>query len=174
MSRSTHTYLPSELSCSHSPWGLNYLRDRLLFAGYTNPTVRATNGLTEISVCHELIADPRTITVTVDEGNAAKSQLLFDMKAPSGSLTANQSIINVPPLSTQMVTITGPVGKTVKVRFAGVGFVLESQFVIPGSSNYDFQFGACPAGQRVVTPQMYDFYVEDGSCAPVAILATFR
>jgi hypothetical protein len=72
-----------------------------------------------------------------------------------------------------MVTITGPIGAVVKVRFDGIAFVSETEFTIPGNGDYEYQLGACPAGQRVVTPQMFDFYVEDGSCSPVAVMVTF-
>jgi len=109
----------------------------------------------------------------VGENNVSRNQLLFDVQPSDAPLAANATEINVPPMTTTMVTITGPVGKAVKVRFPGVGFVSKTNFVIPGNGNYEFQLGACPAGQRVVTPQMFEFYVEDGSCSPVAVMVTF-
>jgi hypothetical protein len=109
----------------------------------------------------------------VGEENVSKNQLLFDVTPQSGELACNVTDINVPPMTTTMVTVTGPIGTAVKVRFPGVSFVSETEFTIPGNGNYEFQLGACPAGQRVVTPQTFEFYVEDGSCSPVAIPVTF-
>jgi len=157
---SLYTFEAAELPCSH-PTGLDWIRGRLVIRGYHNVSIMSSSG-------------PNQFVITVGEANVSKNQLLTDMWPPSGKLTANQIELNVPPLSTQMVTISGAVGKVVKVRFGGVGFVQEHEFVMPGSGNYEFQFGACPAGQRVVTPQLYDFYAEDGLCSPVGVLVTFR
>lgn len=173
MSKSVHVFTENELPCSHRPWGLTWIKDRLLFAGRTNPMAWFTEGRSDPSKRYELLGPTRTITVSIDEANVSKNQMAFELQSV-GSLATNQPNINVPPMSTLAVTITGPVGKVVKVRFDGVGFVSETQFTIPANGNYDFMFGPCPASQRVVMPQMYDFYVEDGSCSPVAVMATFR
>jgi len=146
----------------YSPWGYAWLRERLLAAGRTNPTV------------YEDAAVPGNVVLWIGEANVSKNQLAFECQAPVAELAANQSDMNVPPMSTQMVTITGPIGALVKVRFEGIAFVSETEFTIPGNSNYDFQVGPCPAGQRLVIPQMLDFYVEDGSCSPVAVMVTFK
>ena len=158
---SVHSYTPGELPAMYSPWGYEWLRSRLVLSGRTNPVV------------YDDEATPGNVVLSVDEANVSKNQLAFECQAPAGQLAANQTSINVAPMATHAVTITGPIGKVVKVRFDGVGFVSETEFTIPGNNNYDFVFGACPAGQRVVTPQMFDFYVEDGSCSPVAVLVTF-
>ena len=146
----------------YSPWGHDWLLSRLAAAGRTNPTVTADPAL------------PNNVVLWIGEANVSKNQLAFECQAPVAELAANQATMNVPPMSTAVVTITGPIGAVVKARFEGTGFVSETEFTIPGNSNYDFQFGACPAGQRVVTPQMFDFYVEDGSCSPVAVMVTFK
>ena len=158
---SVHSYTTGELPAMYSPWGYEWLRGRLVLAGRTNPVVYADEDVLG------------NVMLSVGEANVSKNQLAFECQAPDGQLAANQSSINVAPMATHAVTITGPNGKVVKVRFSGVGFVSETQFTIPGNNNYDFIFGACPAGQRVVEPQMFDFYVEDGSCSPVAVLVTF-
>lgn len=157
---STHSYAPGDLPAMYQPWGFEWLRSRLIVAERMNPAVYDGGA-------------PGHVVLSVDDENVSKNQLAFECQAPVGQLAANQASFNVPPMTTHAVTITGPVGKVVKVRFGGIGFVSETEFTIPGNGNYDFVFGACPAGQRVVTPQMFDFYVEDGSCSPVAVLVTF-
>lgn len=146
----------------YSPWGYEWLRDRLLAAGRTNPVVFSDPN------------DPERVVLQIAEANVSKNQLAFECSPPLGSLAANATQINVPPMTTKMVAITGPAGSVVRVRFDGVGFVSETEFTIPDNNNYEFQLGPCPAGQRVVTPQMLDFYVEDGSCSPVAVAVTFK
>ena len=156
---SSYNYAPGELPCSSHSYGLEWIRDRLILLGRTDPMATENND--------------GTIYVSVKEANVSRNQLLFEMTPPDGPLAVNQTNVNVAPMATHAVTVTGPIGKAVKVRFQGVGFVSETGFTIPGNNNYDFIFGACPAGQRVVTPQMFDFYVEDGSCSPVAVMVTF-
>jgi len=146
----------------YSPWGYEWLRQRLLVAGRTNPIVYGDD-----SVLGNVI-------LSIGESNVSKNQLAFECQAPTAELAANQSVMTIPPTTTQKVTITGPIGAVVKVRFDGIGFISETQFTIPGNSNYEFQFGPCPAGQRVVTSQMFDFYVEDGLCSPVAVMVNFK
>lgn len=148
----------------YSPWGYKWLLSRLVAAGRTNPSVYSDPNP----------AFPNNVVLSIDEANVSKNQLAFECQAPVTELVANQATMNVPPMSTAVVTITGPIGVLVKVRFEGIGYVSETQFTIPGNGNYDFQFGACPAGQRVVISQMFDFYVEDGSCSPVAVMVTFK
>ena len=159
---STHSYTPGEIPSPYTPYGYEWLYQRLLTAGYTNPMVSP-----DIDVAGNTV-------LSVGEANVSKNQLAFDVQAPDGELACNYTSLNVPPMASVSVTITGPIGKTVKVRFDGVAFVSETEFVIPGNNNYDFSFGVCPAGQRVVTPQKFDFYVEDGSCSPVEVMVSFK
>lgn len=158
---STHSFAPGELPGQYQPHGYEWIRRRLLSNGYTNP--RVYDGAT-----------PGFTLITVDQNGISKNQLIFDTQPADGLLTTNATQINVPPTFTAVVTITGPAGKSVKVRFDGVGFIPVSQFVIPDNNNYNFVFGPCPAGQRVVSPQLFDFYVEDDSCSPVAVRVTFN
>lgn len=162
---STHSYSSGELPAMYSPWGHMWLHSRLVLAGRTNPTV------------YQDPDNPDNIILSVAEANVSKNQLAFECQPPSGPLTADQPSFNVPPMGTHSVRISGQVGKLVKVRFDGIGFVSETQFTIPGPpgaiGSYDFFFGPCPASQRIVSPQMFDFYVEDGSCSPVAVSVTF-
>lgn len=153
---------PGELPAQYQPYGYEWLRTRLLANGYTNARVQ------------DSATTPGQTCIIVDQKNVSKNQLLFDVRPAAGVLTANVTQTNVPPTFTSIVTITGPAGKTVKVRFDGVGYIQVSQFVIPDNNNYEFAFGPCPAGQRVVSPQLFDFYVEDGSCSPVAVKVTFN
>lgn len=158
---SSHVFSPGELPAQYLPYGYEWIRWRLVENGYTNPAVYES-------------PTPGHTTVRVDENNVSKNQLAFDAQPADGLLVANATQINVAPTFTMMVTITGPAGKTVKVRFEGIGFVSATQFVIPGNNTYEFAFGPCPADQRVVSPQLFDFYVEDGSCSPVAVKVTFK
>ncbi len=159
---SVHSYAPGEILATYSPYGWVWLRDRLLAAGRTNPLVSDDPGT------------PGNTLLRVDEANVSKSQLAFDVQAQDGELAVNQNSFNVPTSTTHAVTVTGPVGKLVKVRFDGPGGITETEFTIPGNGNYDFIFGPYPTGLRLVVPQMYDFYVEDGSCSPVAVMVTFK
>lgn len=159
---STHAYAANELPGQYSPHGYTWLYQRLLDAGYTSPAVYDDPDVSGGTI------------LSVAEDNVSKNQLAFDVQPTDGALAANYESLNVAPTFSTSVTITGPVGKPVKVRFEGIGFVSETEFTIPGNNNYEFVLGPCPAGQRVVTPQMYDFYVEDGSCSPVAVMVTFK
>ena len=157
---SAHDYTSAELPCSHSPHGLAWIVWRLESAGYH--FVSATQSATD------------TFRVEVGEANVSKNQMLFDMQPADGQLACNFTSLNVAPPSTRAITITGPVGKEVKVRFSGVCFLNETEFTIPGNNNHNFVLGPCPSYMRVVEPQLVDFYVEDGSCSPVAVLVTFK
>jgi hypothetical protein len=159
---STHTYAPGTLPAQYQPYGYEWIRRRLIETGYTNPRV------------YDSATAPGSTCVVVEEKHVSKNQLLFDAQPAAGTLTTNAAQINVPPTTTALVTITGPAGKTVKVRFDGIGYIAVSQFVMPPNNNYEFLFGPCPAGQRIVSPQHFDFYVEDGSCSPVAVKVTFN
>jgi hypothetical protein len=159
---STYTYAPNELPAQYKPYGYEWLHARLLTNGRTNPQI------------YDDPSSPGSTIVRVDDDNISKNQLKFEMQPSSGQLTCNYTTLNVPPLTTKTVAITGPAGTLVKVRFDGIGFVSETEFTIPGNNNYEFMFGPCTGALRVVSPQMFDFYVEDGSCSPVAVLVTFK
>jgi len=160
MPPSEHDYTPNELPAPFFPGGQTWMKWRLEQANYhdvgvwTNPTQSRWY-------------------LRVLEPNVSRNQLLFDIQPAETKLACNHISTNVPPMSTQAVTVTGPPGKTVKVRFDGIAFVSETEFVLPGNGNYNYIFGPCPAGQRVVIPQQFEFYVEDGSCSPVAVQVTF-
>ena len=158
---SVHAYAPGELSSQYQPWGYLWLRDQLISRGYTSVQIWDDDDVSGGTY------------ISVNENNVSKNQIAFDATPVEGALACNYTTLNVAPTFTTPVTITGPAGKVVKVRFDGVGFVSELEFTIPGNNNYEFVFGPCPTEQRVVTPQMFDFYVEDGSCSPVAVLVTF-
>jgi hypothetical protein len=158
---SYHEYALGTLPVDYHTGGTEWLARRLVAAGRHFVRTGRT-------------ADGSKAFLQVGEANVSANQLLFDVQPVDGQLACNVTSINVAPMSTSMVTITGPIGKTVKVRFKGVAFVSETEFVIPGNNNYEYQLGVCPAGQRVVTPQEFEFYVEDDTCSPVAIMVTFK
>jgi len=158
---SIHSYESYELPAPFWPGGTNWMAWRLDQVGYTN------------AQAYPDFENSGVYYLRVDESNVSKNQLAFDVSPADGTLTLDQAEINVPPMSTKNVLVTGPAGKTVKVRFDGVGFVQTVEFQLDGSGHYSYKFGAAPASQRIVKPQQYEFYVEDGSTAPVALLATF-
>lgn len=157
---SVHAYTAGELPAPYYPHGTAWMQWRLGQMGYTNPKAW-------------LDPDDGFFYLRIDENNISKNQLAVDVLPADGRLNCSHAILNVAPSFSTPITITGPVGKTVKARFDGIGFVMETSFVIPGGG-YQFVLGPCPIGMAVVTPQMYDFYVEDGSCSPVAVLVTFK
>lgn len=161
MPPSIHAYTSNELPAPFAPGGTNWMASRLAEVGYTN--AQAYPDYSNAGVYY----------LRVDEPNVSKNQLAFDVGPIDGALTLDHYTINVPPLTTKNVLVTGPANKAVKVRFEGVGYVQEVSFQLSGGGTYSYKFGASPAGQCVVTPQQYEFYVEDGSTAPVALLATF-
>lgn len=157
---STYTYHPNELPCSHRPYGLLWLADRLTFAGYAG------------AVAFSSSEDSTKVQILVNEDNVSRNQLLQDL-TPSNSLGAGNTHVVVPPGTSTMMPITGPEGTEVYVKFVGVGFVQETSFVIPQGGSYDFQIGPCPLGQAVVEPQTYHFYTPGTSISPVGVIATF-
>jgi len=139
------------------------MQNRLADVGYTNPLVAWDPS--------DLYSTTQ-ILIRVDENNQSKNQIAFDVTPPN-ALSANKTLLNVTPGSWDSVRITGPEGVTVKMRFDGIGFVTTTEFVMP-TNGYTVQFGPCPLGQAVVEPQLYHFYVEGTSVAPVGVTATFR
>lgn len=159
---STHVYAPNELPAQYSPYGYDWLYQRLVVAGYTAPRISGDPNV------------PGGVILSVAENNVSKNQLAFDVQPPAGALACNYSILNIAPGFSTAVTITGPAGKLVKLRFEGIGFLNATEFTIPENNNFEFVFGPIPLGQRIVSPQMYDFYTEDGSCSPIALKVTFK
>jgi len=159
---STHSYAPGELPAQFKPDGYEWLRQRLLAAGRKSPAVYDDG---------EVIGN--TI-LRVNDLNISKNQLLFEVQPSESGLTANQALVEIPHLSAAKVAITGPAGKTVKVKFEGFSFLPLTTFVIPQNNNFEFQFGPAPLGARMVVPQTFVFYVEDGSCSPVAVSVLFK
>ena len=157
---STYAYDPNELPCSHRPYGLQWLTQRLTFAGYTGAAAYAST------------EDHSKIQITIDDPNVSRNQILQDI-TPQTSLGAGNTHITISPGNSILMPITGPEGTEVYVKFVGVGFVQETNFVIPEGGSYDFQIGPCPPGQAVVEPQTYHFYTPGTSISPVGVIATF-
>lgn len=157
---SFHKYTAEELPAAYAPHGFEWMVDRLLAVGYTNPRVGAS---------------PREglFFIQVDELHISNNQLKFDV-TPSTQLTVDRSSFNIAPGGRDAVQVRGPAGTEISVRFSGLSFTIMESFTILDSGAYNFQINACPANQRVLDPQLYDFYVPGTSVSPVAVWVTFR
>ena len=160
---SVHGYQASELPAPYYPGGTAWMAGRLASLGYQDTRSWYNNDTGLYYLC-------------VEQDHISKNQLAFDVNPPDGSLTVSRDSINVTPGGQDwgIIRVYGPVGETVNVRFAGTGYLTSTQFEIPQGGFYNFQFGPCPAGQFVVEPQAYEFYVEGYRISPVVVLATFR